>query len=215
MQELLEDLQQKHPVVRDQSSWGNDTNPFCCDRCWENSPLSGPPETESVAAPPADDSHGEVYSSPWVSDHAAYSVTNPQPPASEDTDGGDQSEPADCNLTLGDDEGDVDGAAPTASSNAAEREYSRPSAIGSIRGSEVDLEVRGGEAHAALPAKQKAGAVAAAFSAHLRGVDKYPLELARLCRFAQFLTEHELLREAYEVSCGRGRESTQPTDCTP
>ncbi|CAB1111351.1 unnamed protein product [Ectocarpus sp. CCAP 1310/34] len=45
----------------------------------------------------------------------------------------------------------------------------------------------------------KPDAVAAAFSAHLHGVDKYPLELARLCRFAQFLTENELLREAYEA----------------
>ena len=46
---------------------------------------------------------------------------------------------------------------------------------------------------------RKAEAVAADFAAQLHGVDKYPLDLARLCRFALFLTENGLLREAYEV----------------
>lgn len=52
--------------------------------------------------------------------------------------------------------------------------------------------------------RRKPDTVAADFSAHLHGVDKYPLELARLCRFAQFLAENNLLREAYEVSSGCG-----------
>lgn len=50
---------------------------------------------------------------------------------------------------------------------------------------------------------RKPEAVAAGFSAHLHGIDKYPWDFARLCRFAQFLVENSLLREAYEVSTDR------------
>lgn len=113
------------------------------------------------------------------------------------------SAPAGGGSRLGDDQGDAGGAAPAASSDGTEREGSR--SIGSARGVGVGLHVGGDEARADVPATEKADAVAAAFAAHLRGVDKYPLELARLCRFAQFLAENQLLREAYEVSCGRGR----------
>lgn len=46
---------------------------------------------------------------------------------------------------------------------------------------------------------RKAETVVGEFSRHLHEVDKYPLDLPRLCRFAQFLTENGLLREAFEV----------------
>eukprot|EP00752_Nemacystus_decipiens_P007659 g6847.t1 len=66
-QELLGDLLQKHKVVRDQCSWGDDTNPFCCGRCSESSPVPGPPEeAESVVVLPLVDSQGEINSSSRV-----------------------------------------------------------------------------------------------------------------------------------------------------
>lgn len=40
---------------------------------------------------------------------------------------------------------------------------------------------------------------AADFEAHIRSLDRHPLDFARLCRFAQFLTEKGLLAEAREV----------------
>lgn len=52
---------------------------------------------------------------------------------------------------------------------------------------------------------RKAEAVVGEFSRHLHEVDKYPLDLPRLCRFAQFLTENGLLREAFEVRRSMGR----------
>eukprot|EP00903_Cladosiphon_okamuranus_P013005 g12134.t2 len=202
-QELLEDLRQKFPVVRDQSSWGDDTNPFCCETCWENSPLPGPPE---VALPVGDTYRGgEVNSSRW----------DPQRPASEEAKRAEASAQAAGASRFGDDEVDQDGEAPTSSSNAAKGGDRSPHAVlsttlpesaeedqravRSVRGDGVHLEGRSDGLRADLPPAKKAEAVAAAFSTHLRGVDKYPLELARLCRFAQFLTENELLREAYEV----------------
>lgn len=226
MQELLEDLQQKYPVVRDQSSWGDDTNPFCCDRCWESSPLPGAPQV----APPVGDAHGVggVNSSPWESDDVGYRTRSPQHPAPEEVNRVETPALAAGVSRLRDDQGDQDGVAPTPSSNATEKgDRSPPSVvptmlpesaeedtrtIGSVRGDGVYLEVRGDGARADPPPTQKADAVAAAFSTHLHGVDKYPLELARLCRFAQFLTENELLREAYEVSFDRVREGSYPTD---
>lgn len=218
LQELLGDLRQKFSVVRDQSSWGDDTNPFCCDRCWESSPLPGPTETEQVAAPPVDDFHCENNSSPWPSDEAGYSIRNPEHPALEEPDVGGKLALAIGVSRLGDDQSSRDGAGLAPSSNSVERgNRSLPTvlpikslrsaeedacAIGSVRGAGMPVDVKGDGANAELPPTQKAEAVAAAFSAHLRGVDKYPLELARLCRFAQFLTKNELLREAYEVRFG-------------
>lgn len=223
MQELLEDLRQKHSVVRDQSSWGDDTNPFCCDRCWDSSSLPGPSEEEPAAALPVEDPHGEVNSSPWVSDDAAYSPQKPQHPALKEARTGEKSALTAGALRSEGNQGDRDGAAPAPSSNTAERgDRSSPPIVlptallgsigedactkGSIRGAGgTCLELQGGagaRADQPPPTQRKADAVAAAFSAHLRGVDKYPLELARLCRFAQFLTENELLREAHEVSFG-------------
>lgn len=197
--------------MRDQSSWGNDTNPFCCDRCWENSPFPGPPDLEPTAAPPTDvdDSNGEVKSSLWVSD------------AKVD---GRSAQEATGQSKLGDTEDQRDGEVPAPSLNSTVERGDRlapevpPIALlesieedscvtGSVRGAGVHLEERGNGALAQPPLRRKADAVAAAFSAHLRGVDKYPLELARLCRFAQFLTENELLREAYEVSCVKDQGS--------
>lgn len=218
LQELLEDLRQKYSVVRDQSSWGDDTNPFCCDRCLETSTLPGPPEMEPVATLPIDndDSNGKVNSRPWANDDSAFGTRNPQHPASEDANTSEKKALANGVSRFGDEQGDPYGGAPEPSSNAVDKgdrsvpgvgpttllelEEDDTRSTGLVRGAGGHLEVRGDGARGDLPPSQKADAVAAAFSAHLRGVDKYPLELARLCRFAQFLIENELLREAYEVS---------------
>lgn len=215
-QELLEDLRQKYSVVRDQCSWEDDTNPFCCDRCWESSPLPGSPEMEPVAAPSVVDALGEIHPGQHVSEDVASGTRYPPHPALEEAKTGPKSELDAGASRLGGSEGGGVGAAPEPSLDAVERGDRSPppavlsatsveedtDAVGSTRGAVVRSEVRDDGACPELRPPQKKASIAAAFSAHLRGVDKYPLELARLCRFAQFLTENELLREAYEVSLG-------------
>lgn len=183
-----------------------------------------------MAEPLVGEFHGEASSTPWASDDAACSTRNVQHPASEETETADKRTLEAEVSRFVDHQGDINDAAPELSQNAAEREDRSQLAtvpttllasveegareIGSVRGADKDLEAQGDRARTDILPTQKPGAVAAAFSAHLRGVDKYPLELARLCRFAQFLTENELLREAYEVSFYCGRGCTPPADCT-
>lgn len=238
IQELLEDLRRNFSVVREQSSWGEDTNPFCCDRCWQSSPsLPEVPggENTTTIAPPTD-------VPPYQNNANTREIADE--PALE----GDEHEET---LALGASElrlgnnGNVGGgdASPNNSGAAGGNQASSRLLPTAVSGSFEEAEVREGAAVVSLmpatpadPAtlvlereeaarlplpveangvemrgSKRAGegppqpsrrpeAIAAAFAAHLHGVDKNPLELARLCRFAQFLTENELLREAYEVS---------------
>ncbi|CBN79766.1 conserved unknown protein [Ectocarpus siliculosus] len=233
-QELLEDLRQKFPVVREQSSWGNETNPFCCDRRWQGSPRIGSPEWENNTITPTstDDPNQDNANDGRGND--AYNMSLERVASTEGAEEA-QSPPSavvgttGLRVRNGDDAGASYGGAamswPSPSENAGGKNCPRPGllppvstpgsveedtpATGSVRcrrgaaglmqsGAVVPgLERRGSKVGAKPPPKPDA--VAAAFSAHLHGVDKYPLELARLCRFAQFLTENELLREAYEV----------------
>lgn len=253
-QELLEDLQRKFSVVREQSSWGNDTNPFCCDRCWQSSPLL--PErgrTTTTVASPTDDPHSQNNANTGEgADGPAYGRGGNFPHNSA-LDGEGQEETSafgENGSRLGNDEKDCGGhASYNDISSGAEGENHPPprtfptAAVSGSLEEKKEAEVRGGGAAVCLmpttpvnpatflsgreeaemrpltvgtsgvemqgseragagqpPPSRRPEAVAAAFSAHLHGVDKNPLELARLCRFAQFLTENELLREAYEVS---------------
>ncbi|CAM9277017.1 unnamed protein product, partial [Ectocarpus fasciculatus] len=253
-QELLEDLRQKFPVVREQSSWGNETNPFCCDRCWQGSPRPGSPVQENSTKTPTatDDPIQDNANTGRGND--AYNTSLERLASAEDA-GDAQSPPSavvgtsGSRLRKGDDTGASYGGTamswPSPSENAGGKNCPTPGLLppvstpGSIeedtpatgpvrcgrgavglmptpaRGVESLLLKteetakpsaavvpgfgRRGSSRVGVKPPAKPDAVAAAFSAHLHGVDKYPLELARLCRFTQFLTENELLREAYEV----------------
>lgn len=237
IQELLEDLRQKFPVVREQSSWGNETNPFCCDRCWQGSPRTGSPDGENNTITPTstDDPNQDKANTGRGND--AYNMSLERVASTEDAEEA-QSPPSavvgttGLRVRNGDDAGASYGGVamswPSPSENADGKNCPTPGllppvstpgsveedtlATGSVRCGRgaaglmqsaavvPGLERRGSRVGVKPPAKPDA--VAAAFSAHLHGVDKYPLELARLCRFAQFLTENELLREAYEVRQG-------------
>lgn len=247
--------------MREQSSWGNETNPFCCDRCWQGSSRTGSPVEENNTITPAstDDPNqdnaiagrgNDAYNTSLERLASAGDAENAQSPSLVVV--------GTSGLRLGENGGDGEGAdasyggaamSPSPSDNAGGKNCPTPCSLppvftpgsveedtpatGSVRcgrgaaglmptparGAEAllpkkeeavmqsagvvpGLERRGSRVGAKPPAKPDA--VVAAFSAHLHGVDKYPLELARLSRFAQFLTENELLREAYEVRQGTG-----------
>lgn len=228
--------------MREQSSWGDDTNPFCCDRCSQSSllhpELPGEEETTTVP-PPTDDpscrNNGSSY---------------PQHSAVEGEEHEETSVLGASGSRLGNNGNTSGGDASNSNSRAADGNQP-PSRLfaTAISGSLEETEVRGrgrSGANHLMPAtpvdpgifrledekaavlslpveansdgmegSQRGGAgppppprrpeaIAAAFAVHLHGVDKNPLELARLCRFAQFLTESELLREAYEVNLQSG-----------
>ncbi|CAN0363269.1 unnamed protein product, partial [Ectocarpus sp. 12 AP-2014] len=232
-QELLEDLRQKFPVVREQSSWGNETNPFCCDRCWQGSPRTGSPDGEKNTVTPTSKGDPNQENANARRGKDAYNMSLERAASTEDAEEA-QLPPSvvvgttGLRVRRGDDAGASYGGAamswPSPSENAGGKNCPTPGllplvstpgsveeetpATGSVRcgwgaarlmqsAAVPGLERRDTRVGTKPPAKPDA--VAAAFSAHLHAVDKYPLELARLCRFAQFLTENELLREAYEV----------------
>lgn len=254
--------------MREQSSWGNETNPFCCDRCWQGSPRPGSPVQENSTKTPTatDDPIQDNANTGRGND--AYNTSLERLASAEDAEDA-QSPPSaivgtrGSRLRNGDDAGASYGGTamswPSPSENAGGKNCPTPGLLppvstpGSIeedtpatgpvrcgRGAvglmptparEVESLLlkteetakpsaavvpgfgRRGSSRVGVKPAAKPDAVAAAFSAHLHGVDKYPLELARLCRFAQFLTENELLREAYEVRRGTGGDRPCASVC--
>ncbi|CAM9194124.1 unnamed protein product, partial [Scytosiphon promiscuus] len=238
-QDLLEDLRRKFPVVGDQSSWMDDRDPFCCDRCWQNSPRSeSPGEGEPATFSSSMDDQKDGDTSAAAGNFADVSGTSRHPASS----GREKEEETpvlptvdDSNPGIGDGGVGNRGGDPSygaSSSRQSDGQIHAPPVLISTdfppgvlkEGASTKERIRGvkamppeKEAEEVLPTLEALGveqqigspgaqspitkpeAVAAAFSAHLQGVDKYPLELARLCRFAQFLTENQLHREAYEV----------------
>lgn len=186
-------------MVRDQPSWGDDADPFCCDQL-----QSGPRDS---TATPSNDTEGDH--------HDGFK--------SEMGEGEDSSRASPPAFTSGEKHCDKLPEARGGSSTPVISErgraktptYSRVSGDnpngtraaclppGGATNGENNRTV-GGEEGKRGPPPRKADAVAVEFSTHLHGVDKYPLELARLCRFAEFLTENSLMREAYEVRTGVG-----------
>ena len=225
-QELLDDLRQKFSVVREHSSWADDTNPFCCDRCLQGSSWSESAGGGQATTPPPDDDLDQEAGEAGTGgeDEAADACGNPRYAAPERPRSGEalalcagRSSP-EGNGAYGD-VASQSSAAAVSSVDKAKRESQPPGLTGLLgstgddactmavpsRANEGAPETPGNDGAGTGPRQpQKADAVASALSAHMRGVDKYPLDLARLCRFSQFLTENELLREAYEVSLGIG-----------
>lgn len=234
-QELLEDLRQKFPVVGDQPSWMDDADPFCCDRCWSNSPRPETPghETPTTAPPPTDNpEHGPMGAAAGhdtcIGGNSRHPVSSgcarkEETPVSQvadgsnpESDGGNRDDGSYGASSFEQSDGQANGPPvlfPTEFRPGPFNEFpgtnERLRGVGTMlsagEGGVTQSASRGsglgrqGRRTGVRPPTTKPDAVAAAFSAHLHGVDKYPLELARLCRFAQFLTENELLREAYEV----------------
>lgn len=186
-------------MVRDQSSWGDDADPFCCDQL-----QSGP---RDITATPANDPEGD--------NHDGFK--------SETGEGEDFSRASAPALTSSENHCDKLLEARGGSSTPVISERDRPKAPtharvsgdnpngnrtaclppGGATNRENNRTIGGENGKRGLPPR-KADAIAVEFSTHLHGVDKYPLELARLCRFAEFLTENSLMREAYEVRTGVG-----------
>lgn len=210
MQELLSDLRRNFPVVREQESWENDVDPFCCDACYR-SPLAG-----EFTTPPVDHDDNLEYDTVEIG-NLGVGLSSSHHTASEASVGSENNIPvAGIHLKIfhDDDAPEIYGEQLSrrlmASGTVEGNQKSRCSGVDSLPGGGTKskkIKMEAGEnfynrGEGTMPSRK--GNAAAAFAAHLHGVDMYPLELARLCRFAQFLTGNGLLREAYEVFSGKG-----------
>lgn len=199
-QELLDDLRQNFTVVREQLSRA-ETNPFFCGECNSLHRLRIPPPGMSIAEDPRSGKGDSNFIVPLkarrLTDHCEGRGSTPV---------GGHSSTEKTNRAMNKPPYMTADHQRTAVHSA---DATRRRAVTTLRGNddEVPLKEKSPTVvnkvgpRRALP---PFAAVAAEFSSHLHNVDKYPLDLVYLCRFALFLTENALLREAYEVS-GTGR----------
>lgn len=174
----MQDLREKFAVVREQSSW-EDTDPFYCGQCQSLHNPTSPPYNTIPVDP---ENRGEDR------------VSTPSPPqgtweenlGNSPQDHLEQTGCSDSCCLAGPAMGETTG--KIASLPVESRGH------GKVRLD--DAMVTGRETRRPSPPSV---AIAAEISTHLHKVDKYPLDCARLCRFAQFLTDNGLLGEAYEV----------------
>lgn len=180
----MQDVRENFAVVREQSSWG-DTDPFCCGKCQSPNEPTSPPNNTILLVDPENRGDDEV-SMPYLH-KGSWEENLEKSPLGDLERNGDSDSCCVAATAIGETTGEP------VNRSAESRGHD-----GEILQQE-ETTVTGRGTRRMSPSSV---AFAAEFSTHLHGVDKYPLDFVRLCRFAQFLTGFGVLREAYEVRRG-------------